>query len=430
MLETQSLENLIQQQINTIVEDRVTAVIADGSWLRDIESRVIQHVQDRITARFSNINTVPDLVETVKTSVSTLIDQGRVPGIAEYVDNKKITTVIDSSIQDLVQITIDNLILDTVWLEKIENLISQSLVNKIGRHLSEIDLNSLIINQVDSSIDRWYDRLRNQFETLGIKDQSTSLRLIVSDDAVAAQGRLSAEDLLVGRDAEIKGTLVVDRLAVTGAINVDNHSWNELATTIANGAMDYLNQQWRDQLVQQVLDQAQTSGIRFKDVLIGKHSLVSDGTLAPSITGSSLTSVGELVDLRVKGEVNLFDTLNVSNHRVGVNTQHPDMALSIWDEEVAVSVGKIAPKQAYIGTSRDQSLTIGVNKANNITIDTQGTTTVSKLRVGQFRIGHDTQVPGYAGNRGDMVFNSDPKPGQPFAWVCLGAYKWQPLKSA
>ncbi len=430
MLETQSIESLIQQQITTIVESRVNAVVADGRWMSDIESRIVQHVQDRITARFSNINTVPDLIDTVKSSVSELIDQGRVPGLGEYVDADKLSAAIDTSIQVMVQHAIDGMSLDPIWLEKIEQVINQAMIRKIGSKLSEIDLNSLIIRQVDSCVDRWYDRLRTKFETVGIIDTAKSRQLTVMDGVVVAEGQLASNDLLVARDAQVKGTLVVDKLAVTGLINVDNPSWGELANNIANTTMDRLNESWRTELTQQVLEKAKTEGIQFKQVLIGKHPLVTDNTLSSEITSSSLSMVGTLKNLTVSGEANIFDTFNVSNHRVGINTQHPDMALAVWDEEVAVSIGKIGPKKAYIGTTRDQSLVLGVNKANNITIDNEGTTTVGKLKVGQFRIGHDTQVPGYAGNRGDLVFNSDPKPNQPFGWVCLGSYKWQPLKSA
>ena len=317
MLETQSIENLIQEQIKTIVESRVNAVVADGRWMQDIESRIIQHVQDRITARFSNINTVPDLVDTVKTSVSELVDNGRIPGLGEYISETKINNLVDSSTQVLVQKTIDALVLDQAWLDKIETLVNQAFMGKIVARLGEMDMNGLIIQQIDTCVDRWYDRLRTKFETAGIRDSATGLQFTVMDGAVVAEGQLAGQDLMINRDAEIKGTLVVDRLAVLGAVNVDNQSWNELAASIAKTTMDHLNESWKQELTQQILDHARTKGIQFKDVLIGKHPIVSDGNLSPSITGSSLTSVGVLANLTVKGEANLFDTLNVSNRRVG-----------------------------------------------------------------------------------------------------------------
>ena len=106
------------------------------------------------------------------------------------------------------------------------------------------------------------------------------------------------------------------------------------------------------------------------------------------------------------------------------------MALSVWDEEVSVNVGKFKENQAYVGTSRAQGLSLGVNRTAQIDIDVNGITTIKKLRVGQHSISHGTEVPGYLGTRGDIVFNASPKDDGVFAWVCLGEYRWKPLKSA
>ena len=105
------------------------------------------------------------------------------------------------------------------------------------------------------------------------------------------------------------------------------------------------------------------------------------------------------------------------------------MALSIWDEEVAINIGKHKEKTAYIGTSRTQGMAFGTNRAVHVEITADGLTQIKKLQVGLHRISHDTQVPGYSGTKGDIVFNANPTTNV-FAWVCLGAYKWQPLKSA
>jgi hypothetical protein len=124
------------------------------------------------------------------------------------------------------------------------------------------------------------------------------------------------------------------------------------------------------------------------------------------------------------------NTLNVVNKRIGINTESPEMALSVWDEEISVVIGKNKAKQAYIGTNRDNGVAIGVNRVPQIELEVDGMTTIKKLRVGLHRISHDVQVPGYSGTRGDIVFNSNPGPSNVFAWVCLGGHRWQDLKSS
>ena len=71
-----------------------------------------------------------------------------------------------------------------------------------------------------------------------------------------------------------------------------------------------------------------------------------------------------------------------------------------------------------------------MNRLPQIEIDPAGLTRIKKLQVGLHKISHDVQVPGWSGTRGDIVFNSNPGPDRVFAWVCLGAHKWQTLKSA
>jgi hypothetical protein len=118
------------------------------------------------------------------------------------------------------------------------------------------------------------------------------------------------------------------------------------------------------------------------------------------------------------------------SRRIGINTRDPEMALTVWDEEVCVLAGKLSQDLAYIGTGRRQSLALGVNRKHHIMIDVDGLITVQQLRIDRWKIGHAAQVPGYSGTRGDFVLNHDPKPEAPFAWICLGGFKWQPLRSA
>ena len=180
----------------------------------------------------------------------------------------------------------------------------------------------------------------------------------------------------------------------------------------------------------QVADEIRTKGIDFDQITMAGQPVIQGTSLTRHVTDSSLQTVGMLKTLQVQGETHLNNTVSVLNRRLGINTQSPEMALSIWDEEVSVVIGKHKAKQAYIGTSRDSAVAIGVNRVPHIEIDIDGLTTVKKLRVGLHKISHDTQVPGWSGTRGDIVFNASPGADRVFAWVCTGAHRWQSLKSA
>ena len=430
MIETKNMEDFVQEQIRSAVEHLVASQVADDAWMQDLEQRIVRHVQDRITARFANIETVPDLVKTVQTSVRDLITQGHVPGIDRYVDPGVIARTIDLAVEQQIARSVDLLAADPAWIAKMEVLIDQNYLRRVSEWISTRDIDSMVASLIDASVDRWQDRLKQDFSTHGIQDQALQLELHLSPGKVTVANRLECNNLMATADAQVQGTLEVQDLVLRGSINTDNHSWNELSGRIAQDTLDLITDQWRQDLVNGVLEMAKTQGIEFRDVTVRGLPLVQDGTLNPAIRHSQLESLGTLDRLSVSGDVDLTGTLHVRDRRMGINTQDPEMALSLWDEEVAVVAGKLKQGHAFLGTARSQNFRLGVNRRPHLEIDTDGLVTVKSFRIDRHRVGFAAQVPGYSGTRGDLVFNSDPNDGQPFAWVCLGAFRWQPLRGA
>ena len=122
--------------------------------------------------------------------------------------------------------------------------------------------------------------------------------------------------------------------------------------------------------------------------------------------------------------------LSVANKRVGINTNTPTSALTVWDNEISIDIGKRSQNIAQIGTSKAHELAIITNNQEQIKIDKEGIVSVNKLRVGRNRISTHNETPGWSGAKGDIVFNYNYKVGLPFAWICLGDYRWQELISA
>lgn len=432
MLDTASIEELVKQQIARVVEEQVSNTLANTDWIAAVETKITKYIHDRVTAKFTNISESGDLVAAVEHSIERVISRGGLSDISNYVSPQKIQQSVDSAVQILVDQTINSLTLDTEWLKKIEKVVDQNMAAKVSKHLSTTDINSCIANEIDNGIERWQSKLLANFKTNGIHDAASNVNLTVLDDAVVISTGLAVGSLLVERNAEVADSLTVDSLVVKGSINTDNHAWDELRDQISKKStqltMAALGQEWTNSITQQVLTLAKTQGIEFGSITVNNEPVISNNKLAVGIVHSNLQSVGTLDSLRVAGRASITnDTLNVTPRRVGVNTDTPEMALSVWDEEVNVLSGKLSKNTAYIGTGRKQKLAIGVNRAAQIEIDEDGLTTVKQLRVDRFRIGHATEVPGWSGTRGDVMINSDPKPGTPFAWQCVGGFKWQPI---
>jgi len=418
MLDAAALQQLVEQQVKKEVADKIQQTMSD-TWLKTVETDAIKFIQDRIVAKFANSEAMPELIDAVKTSVKDLFHSGKIPGLSQYIDYDFITQSVNNSTQDLIKQAIAELTLDPEWLEKIETIINQHTTRRILASLSSTDIRPIIKQSVDESV-----ASLNATIFKGIQTNSESVELTVLDDHVVVENNFTANTI------EAVSSLTVKDLVVKGSINTDNHAWKDLANTIGINAFKKLNDEWKESLIQQVREAITEQGIDFDKVKIDGVLLVDSGKLAPAITESNLQSVGTLAKLTVAGDTTLNETMNVTKRRVGINTPDPDMALSIWDEEVTISAGKFKNQTGFIGTTRKQALTIGVNKTPAIEINDSGLTAIKQLQVGIHRVSHGNEVPNYSGTKGDIVFNANPTvENAVFAWQCLGGFKWKVIKA-
>lgn len=339
----------------------------------------------------------------------------------------QIASTVEKSVEQYVENIVRTLALDQAWISKMEQQINESVARKFGQRLSSVDINSLVIGAIEPAVRLYFEQQTDRGS--GLKDLANQTRLTLTDDAVTVDAALNAQSLAVTGDAEISKTLTVRDLAVKGTINTDNQSWKDLSEAITNQTLERMTVEWRDQLVKSVANQIQNDGISFDHVRVGDDSLIEGDALSHNIKRSSLTQIGTLDTLVVSGSADLGRSLAVRPRRVGINTEHPDMALSVWDEEVALVFGKQKDQTAYIGTLRPQNLVIGINRHAAIDINEQGQVMVNHLTVGRHRICHEPECPNYSGTKGDIVFNSNPKNDGVWGWQCLGAFRWTPLKS-
>ena len=79
MLDPKVLDQLVQDQISTLVTDQVLEVFASDSWLQPLEKKIVQHAQDHFLRKFSNASAVPEIVEAVKQGITELFTSGQIP---------------------------------------------------------------------------------------------------------------------------------------------------------------------------------------------------------------------------------------------------------------------------------------------------------------------------------------------------------------
>jgi hypothetical protein len=423
MLDPKLVAQAVEEQIKTLVSDQVLKVFESDAWLRPIEEKIIKFTQDRILGKFANSDTMPELAEAVKKSVAEMFTAGQLPGLDQYVDSVTIKQTVDLSVEQYVNRTLKTFNQDPIWREKIETLVNQNIVRRTITSLNSVDIKNVINQRVDEVMIDVEPRIVQQLTRPGIEDRASKIELTVLDDHVVIENNFTA------RDVKVVDTLNVQDLVVAGSINVDNKSWNDLKDFISARTLKQINDQWRSDLIEQVKKQITADGIDFDTVKVDNEPLISNGNLAKTVTGSNLQSVGILNGLRVSGTSHLSDTVNIANKRVGINTANPEMALSVWDEEVSLIAGKLKADTAFLGTGRVQNLVIGVNRDSAITVESDSMVTVKKLRIATYQISHAATVPGYSGTKGDIVFNSNPDASNAvLGWMCLGGFRWKVLR--
>jgi hypothetical protein len=102
----------------------------------------------------------------------------------------------------------------------------------------------------------------------------------------------------------------------------------------------------------------------------------------------------------------------------------PRNALSVWDEEIEIGIGKQEQNVARIATNRDHALVLGAKDNDNITLNTDGSVEVKQLKMGTMSFSTLPVPPSHNAQRGTVVFNENPTLGGPLGWVSLGDARW------
>lgn len=422
MLDPKLITEMVEQKISTTIDEQVMEVFSTDEWLQPIEQKIVKYTQDHILRKFANAAAMPEIIDAVKKGVIELFVDGQIPDLDKFVNPETIRHSVDIAVRNAVQANVSTLARDPEWLVRVEELINQAVARQALTTIGNIDINSMVNDRVDERLEFFREQLRQDFASTGISDLATDCRLTVMDDNTVVDNTLLAKDL------EIADSAVINHLVVKGSINTDNYAWKALADDITDKTLTDFTKKFQDQLVREVAKHIKTDGIDFDQILFGGDVLVEGNRLSNAVTESNIQKLGALRSLKVTGDSLFADTVSIKQNRMGVNTEEPEMAVSVWDEEVAINIGKNKLNQAYIGTSRAQGIVFGTNRVGQLEITADGLTQIKKLQVGLHKIGHATEVPGWSGTRGDMMLNSNPGNDRVFAWVCLGAYKWQPLK--
>lgn len=363
--------NTIQQLFEQEFNDRIKSLI--DSALSEIN--IIDLVSTTVTDRINTGAFQQYINDTIKQHVSSV----NITTTALAQLDKRGTAVLQSHMPNITRSITD----------RVDGILSQVVENKLKNF--DYPANSIDPSLIDiSKLKISTSNITDFGNTAGIEDMSASVQLTIMDGAVVVEDNLHANHIHAT-------TITVDTLIV-----------RDMAT----------DQPW------------------YKTM---KSSILADIPPAPAAKDWSFKiaemdakievntkAKGALRELDVSGEALLSGVLYTTpgNNRVGINTMDPSDALTVWDQETEVVIGKHKLQESYIGTRRRQSLNIGANNIVGMTVTSTGVVVIDQLQLMGRVISQADSIPGIAAKRGDLVLNNNPVVNSYIGWVCLDGLRW------
>ena len=398
----------LNQQLGKIVEGLIA----------DITANVMVQVDSAIAGAINHKLATYDFSEFIKDAASAAFEKR----VSEYqVDPRK----LESRIVEKINITIDEVQANTAALisSAVEQQVArtdfhQAMTDAVGTIVADrlqeyvfpvgsIKANAINFSDFTVSGDHIQGGIIRNFGSTGIDDQSTQVAVTILDSATVVENNLLTKDLTVEGAMTINGDFIVN-----GNVPAESKFYKDLVTNSSDATLNKLDNTLFENFSSIIFNKIREDGLDLNRITLGNKEVIKDNALGSSITESNLQKLGQLKELQVSGESLLSDTLYVSS------------ALAIWDDDIEIIAQKRQKGTGSFGTPRQQAMILFANNKDNIVLNIDGSTAIKDLRIGTMRITTGDTPPNYVGDRGHIVLNSNPNPGGPIGWICLGATNW------
>jgi len=424
--------------INSVSQEFIRRLTDD--FINSMTAQIRQQVVADVSKEIAEFDIKGQIHGRIVDTVSEAISVYHWPNDPNGPNSKKDDAVVEGIVSEFKSRT-------RQFLDKLVDHVQSTVISGIEDQLTGIDINAMVQSHVTLTLNNMmkyfqfpersipgtsvnleglYVRAENiipglisQFESTGIQDKSSACQVTIMDLATVFENKLVSGELEIAGHAVFKGNIDIQG-------TVPEHS--PFLKQIIQGTVDAIESQYDsgtfDQFCKRVLDIINSDGISSSTVRVGQHPIVEEDTLAPIVTSSNLQKVGALKELQVIGETLLDETLYVSNKRVGINTIDPERALDVWDQEVQIIAGKRLKDTGYFGTAKPQTLVLGTNNRDQLSLNPDGTVTIGRLNIGKINHSSGHQQPIDNRPAGHIVWNEQPTIGSAIGWVSLGGARW------
>ena len=411
----------IANQVDSIVEGLV----------RQIQTKLDSQVNQIVTVKLQEAIAAIDFENKLNWLASVKLDNL----IAELqIDQELVNAKVDSvsdivvtNIQNEARTLATNLVQQRLYSGiDLKNIVREAAADEIRRTLQDftfpaasIPASALQSQDLAITGEQIRGGIISRFSSTGIDDRSSTVQMSILDEGVVIENRVISMGL------EVKGTTVLDGdVVINGDIPEHSAIYQKILDHSVSQTKAELNQELFESYSSVIFNNIRTEGLDLNRITIDGKEIVKGNQLGYSIVDTNIQRLGLLQDLRVDGPAEIFSTLHVTKNRIGINTVEPTAALSIWDQEVELGMGKRERDVAYIGTPRGQRLIVAAGKNDNLIIDTDGSVKVKSLEVDGVRFMAVDSAPNFTAPVGTIAWNRKPAHGASIGWVSLGNAVW------
>lgn len=389
----------VEKQIQKTLSEKIEEELSTTHLSSIIDSLLKKTIEEKVDA-------------TITTLLNRLIDSQQISQLVDQQINSEVAEKIDSSIKQTVSRVAAQTDIATVFGQVIQQTVEDRLERAaLGNGVLpwkavQWDGFRLSANSISGGTIL-------KFNSIGIQDLASDVNLTVSDGQVIVEGEMISNHLTVVGNSSVKDLTVSGKLTVKGEVCFVDPGFSQQITGLI-----------KNQIAESTKNLV--SDLAGKPLLSNGETLLNNHSLGTGIVESNLRSVGRLKNLTVSGETELGETVYVVGQRVGVNTDEPDGALTVWDQESELTIKKYKNKNMYLGSTRGCNITIGVDNNNSLTVNKTGIETNS-IKLGNITISSAKSMPTHSAAPGDIVFNEKASKGEPWCWRCNGNNNWVAL---
>lgn len=405
------------------------AKIVEG-LVADITSNVLVRVDSAISAAINNRLAAYDYATHIQEAANSAFERR----ISEYtVDPKKLENRIVGKINETIEaaqgqtkLLVESQVQERLATVDFQRAITDSVSTIIADRMTEfifpansIDPAALKLLDLKITGHNVVGGIIENFSSTGIDDRASQVAVTILDNATVVENNLLTKDLTVEGSMTINGKFVVN-----GEVPEDTKFFKTLVSNTTSSTLNSLDQTLFNNYSTIIFNRIQQEGLDLNKITLDGHEIAKSNSLGSSIVNSNLQTLGELKELRVSGESILAQTMYVTPKRVGINTIEPSAALSIWDDEIEIIAKKKSRDIGLLGTSRQQKLILSANNKDNVILGDDGSAQIDHLKIGSMQFTTSNTPPNFVSERCHVVWNTNPNPGGPLGWICLGGANW------